>query len=239
MRRSFFKTGFASRVAGMKNNLDLRPLGDALRKQWPSNPLFAKVKGGRLAQIASGHRPESILVSLDIEFWSVSGKIFEIGIASLHSDQVILNVPIRRYCSDRELFTPRNGSPPHPRGLYAEYAYLRRIYGSERMECPGTLDVHQVAAQLQAAGITLETMILTFHTSYMDITLLREFLVSGGYSNILSLNNYCVRLIPEYRVGLPLSPSGGEFPAGLEILFPLLFACHVLVNKNHSALPDA
>ena len=168
-----------------------------------------------------------------------SRKIFEIGITSLHSDQVIINSCIRHDCSDRELLTPRDGSPPHPRGLYVGYAYLRRVYDSERMDCPGTLEVHQVVAQLQVAGITPETIIFTWHTSYMDITLLREFLVSGGYRNILPPNDHCVRLIPEYRIGLPVSPTGKKFPAGLEILFPLLFAGHVLVDKNHSPLPDS
>jgi hypothetical protein len=68
MRRSFFETGFASRVAEMKNNMDLRSIGDELQKKWPSNTLFDKVKD-RLAQIASGRMQESMLVSLDIEFW--------------------------------------------------------------------------------------------------------------------------------------------------------------------------
>lgn len=47
-------------------------------------------------------------------------------------------------------------------------------------------------------------------------------------------------MVNHFRLGLPKKDmkTGKAFPAKLDLLFPLLFAGHELVGKNHRALPD-
>jgi hypothetical protein len=116
---------------------------------------------------------------------------------------------------------------------------LKSVYGNDQSKCTGLQNVHQIAAKLQEAGITAETTILTWHQSYTDLVLLREFLQSGGYDDILPPNERCVRMIPQYRHHLPRSSTGKLFSARLDVLFPILFAGHELVGRNHHALQDA
>jgi hypothetical protein len=46
-------------------------------------------------------------------------------------------------------------------------------------------------------------------------------------------------MIPQYRQHLPRSSTGKFFSARLDVLFPILFAGHELVGRNHHALQDA
>src|ERR1700730_5247285 len=147
----------------------------------------------------------------------------EIGFLDLTQKSLTLSRPSGEPLSDREKAV----------GLRT----LWSVYGSDRSKCTGLCDVDEAARQLRNAGMTPETLILVWHVSYMDLTLLRELLESGGYNNILPPNDNCVRMVPQYRNGLPTSPTRKRFPAKLDVLFPLLFAGHSLVGQNHRALP--
>lgn len=119
------------------------------------------------------------------------------------------------------------------------FATLKSVYGNDRSKCTRLQNVHQIAAKLREAGITAETTILSWHQSYTDLVLLREFLQSGGYDDILPPNERCIRMIPQYRQHFPRSSTGKFFSARLDVLFPILFAGHELVGRNHHALQDA
>jgi hypothetical protein len=92
----------------------------------------------------------------------------EIGFLDLTQKSLTLSRPTGEPLSDREKAV----------GLRT----LWSVYGSDRSKCTGLCDVHEVARQLRNAGMTPETLILVWHVSYMDLTLLRELLESGGYN---------------------------------------------------------
>ena len=129
----------------------------------------------------------------------------EIGFLDLTQKSLTLSRPSGEPLSDREKAV----------GLRT----LWSVYGSDRSKCTGLCDVHEVARQLRNAGMTPETLILVWHVSYMDLTLLRELLESGGYNNILPPNDNCIRMVPQYRNGLPTSPMRKRFPQSLTSCF--------------------
>jgi hypothetical protein len=90
------------------------------------------------------------------------------------------------------------------------------------------------------ARVTRKSIILTWHTSTFDLDLLRELLESAGYDDILPPTENCTPMINHFRPGLPGKDkkTGKAFTTKLDMLFPLLFAGHELVGKNHRALPD-
>jgi hypothetical protein len=101
------------------------------------------------------------------------------------------------------------------------------------------MNVHEVALKLQQVGIAPDTVILVYHLSTMDLSLLREFLESAGYTGILPPNKNCIPLIPLLRMNLSEGPPGRKsFPLGLEELFPVMYPRHHLIGLNHQALID-
>jgi hypothetical protein len=64
--------------------------------------------------------------------------------------------------------------------------------------------------------------------------MLREFLESYGYYNLLPPLSNCIQIIPKFRKYLPVGVS-----AALDIIFPLLLPIDPLVGQNHRARLDA
>jgi hypothetical protein len=128
------------------------------------------------------------------------------------------------FASNKELISPEGSTLPLTQTQeFIGVSTLKSVYGNDRSKCTGLQNVHQIAAKLQEADITAETTILTWHQSYTDLVLLREFLLSGGYDDILPPDERCVRMIPQYRHHLPRSSTGKLFSARLDVLFPILF----------------
>ena len=223
-----------------KSDLNLDSLGEALRRQWNGDMVSDQITS-LLEKIANGEAPESVLVTLDIEFWLPSRKVFEVGMTTAHSGEVLMNTPIKHDCSDNDLLRPatQRKQPQTSEEIAFGYCAMRAIYGTDRRNCTGLLDVDQMARRLQNAGITPKTVFVSWHTSPTDLVLLRELLASRGYDKILPSNENCILLIPEYRKGLPRTSSRTVFPAGLDVLFSILFAAHDLASLNHRALADA
>jgi hypothetical protein len=158
-----------------------------------------------------------------------------------HSGKVLMNTLIEHDCSDEDLLRPatQRMQPPTPEEIAFGNRAMRSIYGTDRSNCTGLQNVHEVAPQLLKAGFTPKTVFLSWRTSPTDLVLLRELLASGGYDDILPSNENCILLIPEYRKGLPKNSSSKVSSAGLEVLFSILFADHDLASRNHRALADA
>lgn len=47
------------------------------------------------------------------------------------------------------------------------------------------MNVHEVASELQKVGILKESVFLVYHQLKIDLLILRNFLATGGYSDIL------------------------------------------------------
>jgi hypothetical protein len=72
-----------------------------------------------------------------------------------------------------------------------------------------------------------------------DLAILRAFLATGGYHNILPADEMCVPLLPLFRQNRPPAPPGMlSVPLNLEIVFPVAYPRHHLVGFNHQALVD-
>jgi hypothetical protein len=90
---------------------------------------------------------------------------------------------------------------------------------------------------LEDSGVTKESVILVWHSTYYDLTLLTNFLEFVGANSLLPSRANCVRLVPHVRANV--SPHNGKpFPATLSTIFPILFPRHELVGRNHRALVD-
>ena len=114
------------------------------------------------------------------------------------------------------------------------------VYPPIRPAKIGHLKADEIALRLQKAGITQDTIILVWHISKFDLTLLRDFLESAGHSGILPPHENCIPMIKLFRANLPVGPSGyPSFPLSLELLFPTLYPRHSLIGLNHRALEDA
>jgi hypothetical protein len=195
----------------------------------------------RLDQIEKGEMPPESLVCMDLEFNNRScwAEVHEVSIVTLSSGEVLLDAVLERsirdenttrrrsrpentdlyyYCFDRHAFTPRFKRPPRDKHYYG---------------------VQSLATKLQAI-IHPETVIITWHNSPTDLTVLRTFMEINGHSmnNVLPPNTSCVPIIPQFSNNLGRLPSGQQFCCRLEVIFPLFFPNHKLCGNNHTAIID-
>ena len=115
-----------------KIGLDLDSLGEGLRRQWNGDRVSVPV-ASLIEKIANGEVPGSMLVTLDIEFWLPSRKVFEVGMTTAHSGKVLINTRIKHDCSDEDLFRPatQRTQPPTPEEIAFGYRAMRAIYGKD------------------------------------------------------------------------------------------------------------
>jgi hypothetical protein len=101
------------------------------------------------------------------------------------------------------------------------------------------MNVHEIAMKIQQAGITQDTAVIVYHKSAFDLKLLRRYLESGGYFDLLPLDTNCIMMANILRPQLRDRLLGGKkVPLRLEVLFPLMYPRHSLVGLNHQALVD-
>lgn len=181
-----------------------------------------------------------MLVTLDIEFWLPSRKVFKVGMTMVHSRKVLMNMRIKHDCSDEGLLRPtkQRMHPPTPEEIAFGYHAMRANTKQTEITVQDCKMFTKWPRSFERFGITPKTVFLSWHTSPTDLVLLPELLASD-YDNILPSNKNCILLIPECWKGLPKNASGKVFPAGLEVLFSILFADHDLASRNHRALTDA
>lgn len=101
------------------------------------------------------------------------------------------------------------------------------------------MNVHEVASELQKVGILKESVFLVYHQSKIDLSILRNFLATGGYSDILPSNDNCIPLLQLHCYQQLPAPSGFRiFPLKPEIIFSVFYPRHKLCGRNHRALVD-
>jgi hypothetical protein len=184
----------------------------------------------RAAEIRASHRQGTDLVILDVEF-SRSGQVKEVALIEYVSGRVLLDTLVKLQ------------APPELSQL--KLAWRRGLIDQlwpRKLDSSGTntdqyLDVCAIAEALEDAGVTKDSVILVWHSTYYDLTLLDNFLESAGANSPLLSRANCVRLVPHVRVNVP-PHNGKPFPATLSTIFPILFPRHELVGRNHRALVD-
>ncbi|MCJ1476666.1 hypothetical protein MMC13_005334 [Lambiella insularis] len=184
----------------------------------------------RAAEIRAGHRQGTDLIILDIEF-NRTGQVKEVALIEYVSGRVFLDTLVK----------PQ--APPKLSQL--KLAWRRGLMDhswSRKLDSSGTntdrdLDVWAIAKVLEDSGVTKDSVILVWHSTYYDLTLLNNFLESAGANSTLPSRANCVRLVPHVRANVP-HHNGKPFSVTLSIVFPILFPHHELVGRNHRALVD-
>ncbi|KIW66493.1 hypothetical protein PV04_05824 [Phialophora macrospora] len=100
-----------------------------------------------------------------------------------------------------------------------------------------SMTVHQVAQKLKQTVIHPGTIILVWAVNIGDLRMLRNFLASAGYFDILAPDENCIPLIHVLGPNLP-KIGQSQIPPRLEVLFPIKFPRHQLTGLNRAALVD-
>lgn len=115
-----------------------------------------------------------------------------------------------------------------------ELLHRRAVYNSGRRTMTEFLDAHSIARVIRESQIKSTDIMFEHASCQLDLKMLREFLGSYGYYDLLPPLSNCIQTIPELRKNLPVGVS-----AALDVIFPLLFPNDPLVGQNHRARPDA
>lgn len=185
-----------------------------------------------LADVQEGKMPGAGVIVLDIEFSPSSGQVWEVSMIEQISGNILLNTTIKH---NRELDHGFRVAPSKHFHQFLSRKKAKMVYSSPRQFAIDHMDVHQVAARLQEIDINQNTIFLTWHNGSTDLILLRRFLTSAGYQDLLPEEKNCLPLIPILR---PCFPDARSFSMKLEVLFPVIFPRHHLIGLNHQALVD-
>lgn len=218
------------------HSMDIRVLqqciSTAKSKRWNFDSDF-EAAITRTAEIREGKRPGSDLVVLDLEFLPSSGQILEIAVVESVSGKILLDTKVKHDCLNL-----LSNKLDYMAGI-SSFRMTQKFFGkSLEAYTQNGQDVHAIAKALKSAGITKQTIILVWHSSWYDLTLLQGFLEAAGYSDILPSKENCVRLVPFLWMNMPPPAGRRRFPGKLEVIFPLFFPCHKLIGMNHHALED-
>jgi hypothetical protein len=113
----------------------------------------------------------------------------------------------------------------------------QKVYSPDR-SMP-RMNVDDIAATLQRAGVTPQSIVFTWHVNCTDLEMLTKFLETGNYYGILPTNKNCFPMIPQFRQNLPLrGPKQRKFPMGLDIIFPIFHPNSDLIGRNDQVLFD-
>ena len=167
----------------------------------------------RAAETRAGHRQGTDLVILDIEF-NRTGQVKEVALIE--------------YVSGRVDTLVKPQAPPElsQLKLARRRGFIDHLW-SRKLDSSGTntdqdLDVWAIAKALEDSGVTKDSVILVWHSTYYDLTLLDNFLVSAGANSTLPSRANCVRLVPHVRADVP-PHNGKPFSATLSINSPFHF----------------
>src|SRR5271155_4838916 len=129
----------------------------------------------------------------------------------LNSGTVCLDARVNHECTTKELFAMPDGSALTRKDMVFAMGSLKSVYGTDDpRKCPGKKTAKEVVEIIIKAGITPKSIIVVWHTSSMDLDLLRELLESAGYFDILPPKANCIPVIHHFRPGLPRNPKTGK-----------------------------
>ena len=225
-------------MSRLDNPKEISMLQDLLKKgtpaQWKPSP---KVRQALRLQdsILAGKTPPSKLRFLDLEYNARTGLVFEVGMCDAMG-QVTMDCLTR--LSPAEL--TRTSRPIDKVSIRIAERHHRTVIKDHQCR-QGTLNVHQIAKQLKAEGITPETIFVVWARNKSDLRLLSEWLEAEGYSGILPPDSTCVPVTNDFQINVRTSKlsNGKQFPTSLPIIFPVYLGTHHhLYGRNHQAIFD-
>lgn len=187
-------------------------------------------------RVQAGFEDESSLLVLDLEFCLQVRLVCEVALAEFNLGNVLVNVLVNHECPMNELLSMPGLSQEH-----RDFAMvtMSKVYGGRHSEGSNYQTAKEIAEVIFRAGVTTDSIIIVWHSSDMDLKLLRELLNSAGFLDVLPPKENCITMLQHFWAGLRCHPQTNKrFTARMDFLFPTLFASHPLVGKNHTALPD-
>ena len=138
----------------------------------------------------------SLVLVLDIEFFSRARKLYEVALAELTPGQVLLNARVDHECTPEELTATPDRNILTKEARIFEVKKIQSVYG------PGDPNkrhrkkiAEETAEMIVKVGVTPKSTIIVWQQSNMDLEPVQKFLVSPGYHDLL----------PQY---MPVSPKG-------------------------------
>src|SRR5436190_21856014 len=95
-------------------------------------------------------------------------------------------------CAVEELLRKPDGTALDRNSLSFAMSCIQSVYGvGDPRHCPGKKTAKEIAEMIIKAGVTPQSIIITWHVGYMDLVLLKELLEPAGYVNILASKPAC------------------------------------------------
>ena len=145
----------------------------------------------------------------------------------MNSGEIRVNARDRsRMRSGRAAGKP-DGTALDGKGLGFAMNCVRSVYGVEDpRNWLGKKPAKEIAEMIIKAGVSPQSIIVTWDIGYMDLMLLKELLEPAGYLNILPPTRNCISMTLEYWENLPRHIKTGkrQQSATPDVLFPVLFA---------------
>lgn len=178
--------------------------GSKLNSQWVSPLVYGYERVMQCTlEIKEGKHPGTDLVILDDKLSPSSRQLWESAIVEKISGKVIINTQVNYGTRGKCHETPLGMGNELMEGISKVKPFqMNRIRRHSSATKHAYLDAQEASSRLKTAGITQDALILVWHCSAYDPTLLRSFLDYGGYSGILPPDCNRIPMIPLFRSNL-------------------------------------
>ncbi|KAG5772118.1 hypothetical protein H9Q72_001614 [Fusarium xylarioides] len=205
---------------------------DLFKGRWRATKEYEE----RVTNLKQQNLPGGRQIVIDTEFSMFSRQLCEISIVDRVSGECILNTLIQHPQALDHSLPSTNTTVAHELELLSLHE-SQKVSSSDR-SMP-RMNVHDIAAALQRAGVTPQSIVFTWHVNCTDLEILRKFLEADNYHGILPTNKNCFPMIPQFRQNFPLrGPDQRRFPMAMDIIFPLFYPNSDLIGRNDQVLFD-
>ncbi|KAF5238135.1 hypothetical protein FANTH_10431, partial [Fusarium anthophilum] len=209
-----------------------QPSLDLFQRKWQATKEFDE----RMANAKQHNRLGGRQIVIDTEFSVITRQLREVSIVDRVSGECILNSHIEYPQELDNNFPSTNATLAHDLELLS-LEKSQKVSSSDR-SIP-RMNVHDIAAALQRAGVTPQSIVYTWHVNCTDLEILRKFLEADNYRGILPTNENCFAMIPQFRRNLPSrGPEQTKFPMAMGFIFPLFCPNSDLIGCNDQVLFD-
>ncbi|KAF4951821.1 hypothetical protein FGADI_7191 [Fusarium gaditjirri] len=168
-----------------------------VRKQWTYLHDY-QANRDRVRTTRDGKRLASDLVILDNEFSPFSQQPFELAIVDRVYGGALSNILVKH---------PEESRFPTP--IRERWATEWRRKSTRRLVVqPGERACMQLRLSFREFGVSKEPAFLVYHQLKTDLSISRNFRATGGYSDILPINDKCIPLLKLLRSQQLPAPSG-------------------------------
>lgn len=161
---------------------------------------------------------------IDLEFSTRKKIVYEIAILEYHTGAVVLDTLVKQ---EKEVIVQAEKLPRALDGedtvedhnlRRIELLHRRAVYNCGRRTMTEFLDAHSIARVIRENEIKSTDLMFEHASCQLDLKMLREFLESCSYYDLLPPLSYCIQTSPRLRKNLPVGVS-----VVVDIILLLLF----------------